>query len=660
MRENKIKEPIIFIVIEPNTKANYMNIFKALRSVYEKEPSFQVYTKYQTKYVIIAGVEEETLQIVVEALRREFNIEFKVGSTQIIYKQTIKNTIKSEGRYIKQSGGSSYGRCLIEIEPNERGTGYEFINKIYDDEVIPKEFIKSINSGIQESIKLGRCCGYSLTDIKVTLYDGSYHKSDSKQTSFWIAGYIAIREAIKDEVCTFLEPILKLVLESKDNKEDIIRLINSSSGKIEDGVTNGEIIVYIPLRETIGNSLVKLKNIVKGALSIDISHYEELIYEIQNNIVNEVDFYRCEYVDLLDFKTQEEEILNKIQSLKDIETNTLENNVSKYKSTQKELGDAYRKLAGIRNAEENLLNAINSYKEVIKLCEPTDRWTYLPTQIGMGKAFMNLAKLNDTENNILSAISVFKDVMRIEKVGGLHDSAYIDLGDAYIFLSKVQNKEENLLKAMDIFCEYLKACKSRKDYLDYKSNSMKYLSIKNRIGKIYIDLAEIKDGKKNLIKAIEIFNEALSIKKLECDSLEYAIAKNYIGIAHMKLSKLKTNMFTFGNDKIEENILKAIDAFNSALSIKTIKPEYCDDYVFSFEEEYPLKYAEIQNNLGKAYIDLAKLNNKKENLLKANESIDKAIWCYNEILKTKEEYSIDYEKIHNYINSNYALMKEID
>ncbi|ABR34969.1 elongation factor G [Clostridium beijerinckii] len=309
MSENKIKEPVIFIVIEPNTKANYINIFKALRSIYEKEPSFKIYTKDKTKYVIIAGVEEETLQIVIEALRKEFNIEFKAGDTQIIYKQTIKNTIKSEGRYIKQSGVESYGHCFIEIEPKDRGKGYEFINKIYDDEVIPKEFIECINSGIQESISLGMCCGYSLTDIKVTLYDGSYHKTYSRQMAFKIAGYIAIREAIKDIELTFLEPILKLVLESKDNKEDIIRLIHNSSGKIEDGASNGEITVYIPLRETIGSASVALKNLFKHALSIDISHYEEIPYEIQKNIANEEDFYRCEYVDLLNYKIEEDETL---------------------------------------------------------------------------------------------------------------------------------------------------------------------------------------------------------------------------------------------------------------------------------------------------------------------------------------------------------------
>ncbi|MBN7575662.1 hypothetical protein C1H57_18185 [Clostridium sp. 2-1] len=310
MSENQIKEPIIFIVIEPNTKANYISIFEALRLIYEKETNFKVYTKDKTKYVIIAGVEEETLQIVIEALRKEFNIEFKASNTQIIYKQTIKNTIKSEGRYVKQGGGSEhYGHCFIEIEPNDRGKGYEFINKIYDDEVIPKEFIESINSGIQESMKLGRCCGYSLTDIKVTLYDGSYHKTDSRQMAFKIAGSMAIIRATKDLEFTFLEPILKLVLELKDNKEDIIRLIHNSSGKIEDGASNGEITAYIPLRETIGNASLEIKNLVKYPLSIDISHYEELPYEIQNNIANEEDFYRCEYVDLLNYKTQEEEIL---------------------------------------------------------------------------------------------------------------------------------------------------------------------------------------------------------------------------------------------------------------------------------------------------------------------------------------------------------------
>ncbi|NRU38912.1 hypothetical protein [Clostridium beijerinckii] len=310
MSENKIKEPVIFIVIEPNTKANYMSIFKALMLIYEKERSFKVYTKNQTKYVIIAGVKEETLQIVVEALRKKFNIEFKASNTQVIYKQTIKNSIKSEGRYVKQGGGSEhYGHCFIEIDPNDRGAGYKFTNKIYDDEVIPKKFIESINLGIQESIMLGRCCGYSLTDIKVTLYGGSYHKTDSRQMDFKIAGYIAIREAIKDMECTFLEPILKLVLESKDNKEDIIRLIHNSSGKIEDGAGNGEITVYIPLRETIGSASLALKNLFKHALTIDISHYEEIPYEIQNDIANEEDLYRCEYVDLLNYKTEEDEIL---------------------------------------------------------------------------------------------------------------------------------------------------------------------------------------------------------------------------------------------------------------------------------------------------------------------------------------------------------------
>jgi elongation factor G len=309
MRENNIKEPIIFIVIDPNTKVNYMDIYKALRSIYEKEPNFIVYSKEKTKHIIIAGVEEETLQIVVEALRKEFNIEFKVSNTQIIYKQTIKNNIKSEGRYIKQCGGDCYGHCWIEVEPNERGRGYEFVNKIYDDEVIPRKFIESINSGIQEAIKLGICCGYSLTDIKATLYDGSYHKFDSRQMAYMIAGSMAIIKATKDIDFIFLEPILKLVIKSKDNKEDIIRLIHNSSGKIEDGIRNGEITVYIPLRETIGNASLDLKNLVKHALSIDISHYEELPYEIQNNVVNEVDLYRCEYMDLLNFKTEEEEIL---------------------------------------------------------------------------------------------------------------------------------------------------------------------------------------------------------------------------------------------------------------------------------------------------------------------------------------------------------------
>jgi len=178
----------------------------ALQKLAEEDPTFRTYTDQETGQTIIAGMGELHLEIIVDRLLREFKVEANVGNPQVAYKETIRKSVKSEGKYIRQSGGKGqYGHCWIEIEPKERGTGYEFVNKIVGG-VIPKEYIPAVDAGIQSAMNNGVLAGYPVVDVKVTLYDGSYHEVDSSEMAFKVAASMAFKEGMKKADPVILEP----------------------------------------------------------------------------------------------------------------------------------------------------------------------------------------------------------------------------------------------------------------------------------------------------------------------------------------------------------------------------------------------------------------------------------------------------------------------
>ena len=232
------------------------------------------------------------LEIIVDRMLREFKVEANVGNPQVAYKETIKNVVKAEGKFVRQSGGrGQYGHCCIEIEPKEPGTGYEFVNKIVGG-VIPKEYIPAIDAGIQEAMNNGILGGYPVVDIKVTLYDGSYHEVDSSEMAFKIAGSMALKEGLKKAKPVLLEPIMKVdVVTPEDYMGDVMGDLNSRRGKIEGmEAQNGSQVITanVPLAEMFGYATaLRSRTQGRGTFSMQISHFEEVPKNIQEDIVGD-------------------------------------------------------------------------------------------------------------------------------------------------------------------------------------------------------------------------------------------------------------------------------------------------------------------------------------------------------------------------------------
>ena len=283
-------EPVIRVAIEPKTKAGQEKMGIALSKLAEEDPTFRTYTDEETGQTIIAGMGELHLEIIVDRLLREFKVEANVGAPQVAYKETIRKSADSDTKYARQSGGKGqYGHCKITVEPNESGKGYEFINKIVGG-AIPKEYIEPINQGIQGAMQSGVLAGYNVVDIKVTLYDGSYHEVDSSEMAFKIAGSMALKDALKKADPVIMEPIMRVnVIVPEEYMGDVIGDLNSRRGQIQgmEAVAGAQqILAFVPLSEMFGYATdMRSRTQGRGQYTMEPSHYTELPKNIQTKLI---------------------------------------------------------------------------------------------------------------------------------------------------------------------------------------------------------------------------------------------------------------------------------------------------------------------------------------------------------------------------------------
>ena len=283
-------EPVIDIAIEPKDKANSEKMGIALAKLAEEDPTFKTWTDHETGQTIIAGMGELHLDIIVDRLKREFKVECSVGKPQVSYKETIRNKVKVEGKFIRQSGGrGQYGDVWLELEPLEPGKGIEFESKIVGG-VVPKEYIKPIEDGVREAAESGVLAGYPVIDFKATLVDGSYHEVDSSEMAFKIAGSMAFKEGCKQAKSVLLEPIMKVeVTVPEEYMGDVIGDINSRRGRMEgmEARSGSQIIRgFIPLSEMFGYATdLRSKTQGRGNYSMEPSHYEEVPKSVLDQIV---------------------------------------------------------------------------------------------------------------------------------------------------------------------------------------------------------------------------------------------------------------------------------------------------------------------------------------------------------------------------------------
>lgn len=283
-------EPVIDVAIEPKTKASQDKMTQALLKLAEEDPTFKTYTDEETGQTIIAGMGELHLEIIVDRLLREFKVEANVGNPQVAYKESIKTAAEGEGKYVKQSGGrGQYGHARIKIEPQPAGKGYEFVNAIVGG-AIPKEYIGPVDQGIQEALQSGDIAGYPVLDVKVTLYDGSYHEVDSSEMAFKIAGSMAIKDALKKATPTLLEPMMKVeVTTPEEYMGDVIGDLNSRRGRIEGmELDNGaqHVKAFVPLSEMFGYA-TSLRSNTQGRAnySMQFDHYDPVPNSILDKVI---------------------------------------------------------------------------------------------------------------------------------------------------------------------------------------------------------------------------------------------------------------------------------------------------------------------------------------------------------------------------------------
>jgi len=285
-----IPEPVIEIAIEPKTKADQEKMGVALQKLAEEDPSFRVRTDEETLQTLIAGMGELHLDIIVDRMKREFKVEANVGKPQVSYKETLKKAAEAQGKYIKQSGGrGQYGDCWLKVEPQERGKGYEFVDEIKGG-VIPREYITPINKGVQEALTRGVVAGYPFVDVKVTVFDGSYHDVDSSEAAFKIAASMAFQEACRKGGVAVLEPIMKVECVTPEQyMGDVIGDLNSKRGQINemtDRMGAKVIDAYVPLAEMFGYA-TSLRSMTQGraSYSMEFDHYQEVPQNVQATIV---------------------------------------------------------------------------------------------------------------------------------------------------------------------------------------------------------------------------------------------------------------------------------------------------------------------------------------------------------------------------------------
>jgi elongation factor G len=286
-------DPVIHVAIEPKTKADQDKMGEAIAKLVEEDPTLCVATNEETGQTIISGMGELHLEIIVDRMKREFHVEANIGKPQVAYKETIRKKVEAEGKFVRQSGGrGQYGHVWIEVEPNEKGKGFEFENAIVGG-AIPKEYIKPVEEGIVEAMRNGVLAGYPVEDVKVKLFDGSFHTVDSSEMAFKVAGSIAFKEGARKADPVILEPVMAVeVVTPEEYMGDVIGDLNSRRGKIE-GMTprkDAQVIkAAVPLSEMFGYS-TSLRSMTQGRAiySMELSHYDEAPKNVADQIIEKV------------------------------------------------------------------------------------------------------------------------------------------------------------------------------------------------------------------------------------------------------------------------------------------------------------------------------------------------------------------------------------
>jgi elongation factor G len=284
-------EPVISVAVEPKTKADQEKMGLALGKLAQEDPSFRVHTDEESGQTIIEGMGELHLEIIVDRMKREFGVEANVGKPQVAYRETIRNKIEQEGKYVKQSGGrGQYGHVWIRIEPKEAGTGYEFVNEIVGGS-IPREYIPAVDKGIQEQMKNGVIAGFPVVDVKVSLFDGSYHDVDSNEMAFKIAGSMGFKEGAKKARPVLLEPVMKVeVVTPEDYMGDVMGDLNRRRGVLQgmdDGPSGKVIRAEVPLGEMFGYA-TDLRSMSQGraTYTMEFAKYNEAPTSIAEQVMS--------------------------------------------------------------------------------------------------------------------------------------------------------------------------------------------------------------------------------------------------------------------------------------------------------------------------------------------------------------------------------------
>ena len=286
-----VPEPVISVAVEPKTKQDMEKLAKALQSLAEEDPTFRVSTNPETNQTVIAGMGELHLDILVDRMLREFKVGANIGAPQVAYRETIRQATSAEGKFIRQSGGKGqYGHVVVEVEPTEEGSGFEFESKIVGG-TIPKEYVAPAGQGMKEACESGILAGYPVIDLKVTLVDGSYHDVDSSEMAFKIAGSMAIKEAVLKASPVLLEPIMKVEVEvPEDFLGDVMGDLNSRRGQIEGMGTEvdvAKVIAHVPLAEMFGYATdIRSKTQGRGIFSMEFSHYGEVPRNVAEAIIS--------------------------------------------------------------------------------------------------------------------------------------------------------------------------------------------------------------------------------------------------------------------------------------------------------------------------------------------------------------------------------------
>ena len=289
LEKMEFPEPVISVAVEPKTKTDQEKMGLALQRLAKEDPSFRVSTDQESGQTIISGMGELHLDIIVDRMKREFKVEANVGKPQVAYRETIRAKVEQEGKFVRQSGGrGQYGHVWLKIEPQEEGKGYEFVNGIVGG-VVPREYIPAVDKGVKEALEGGVIAGYPVVDVKVTIFDGSYHDVDSNEMAFKIAGSMAFKDGVRKAKPVLLEPIMKVeVVTPEDYSGDVIGDLNRRRGQIqgmEDSVSGKVVTAEVPLAEMFGYA-TSVRSMSQGRATFTMEFAKYM--EVPNNVAEAV------------------------------------------------------------------------------------------------------------------------------------------------------------------------------------------------------------------------------------------------------------------------------------------------------------------------------------------------------------------------------------